>query len=204
MGNQIVKKSINNLSVVKKIHVYALMAWNGKDYNEALNLADTMSCEELNSYTDAFGSIIAAKLGIEKYLLNGQEIKMEYLTGAEIVPENYFKNLGTLILQNMSRAQVMTSIMLILQEIHNVWIYSNNVKKDNRDINKEYYRLFQNLPIQMIGLEEVVKDLMFLAPMLDIMGIEVGKMEQCPWGKFIPTEEISEAYTMFCNETLRK
>lgn len=198
------KKSMNNLSVVKKIHVYALMAWNGKDYNEALNLADTMSCEKLNSYTDAFGSIIAAKLGIEKYLLNGQEIKMEYLTGSEIVPENYFKNLGTLILQNMSRAQVMTSIMLILQEIHNVWIYSNNVKKDNRDINKKHYRMFQNLPIQMIGLEEAAKDLMFLAPMLDIMGIKVGEMEQCPWGKFIPTEEISKTYTMFCNETLRK
>lgn len=197
------KKSTNSLSVVKKIHVYALMAWNGKDYDEALNFAETMSCEELNSYTNAFGSVMAAKFGIEKYLLNGQEIKMEYLTGTETVPENYFKNLGMQILQNMSRAQVMTSIMLILQEIHNVWISSNNVKKDDRDINKEYYRMFQNLPIQMIGLEEVAKDLMFLAPVLDIMGIEVGEMEQCPWGKFIPTEEISEAYTMFCNETLR-
>lgn len=198
------KKSTNSLSVVKKTHVYALMAWNGKDYDEALNMAETMSCEELNTYTDAFGSIMAAKLGIEKYLLNGQEIKMEYLIGTKAVPKNYFKNLGTQILQNMSRVQVMTSIMMILQEIHNVWISSNDVKKDDININKEYYRSFQNLPIQMIGIKEVAKDLMFLAPMLDIMGIEVGEMEQRPWGKFIPTEEISNIYIMFCNGTLGK
>lgn len=193
---------MSELSAVKKAHVSALMSWNGMEYNQALDLANTSSCEELNSQSYAADSIMAAKQGIEKHLLNGQKIKMEYLMGTETAPEGYFENLSAQISKNMSREQVMTGVMVILKEIHNNWV-SSNAKKYNRDAEKQDKRLFQHLPIQMIGMEEVAKDLMFLAPILEVLGINVGEMQQQAWGQFIPTDEVSNTYAMFSEESFK-
>ena len=192
-----------NLSPVKKAHVSALMSWNGMEYSQALDLANTSSCEELNSQSYASDSIMAAKQGIEKHLLKGQEIKIEYLMGTETAPEGYFENLSALIFQNMSREQVMTGVMVILKEIHNSWV-SSNAKKYNRDAENQDKRLFQHLPIQMIGMEEVAKDLMFLAPTLDVLGINVGEMQNQAWGQFIPTEEVANTYAIFSEGSFKK
>jgi len=191
-----------NLSAVKQAHVYALMSWNGMDYNQASEIANSSTCEELNNQSYALDSILAAKKGIEQHLLKGQELKMEYLAGEAPVPEGYFENLGKQISQQMSREQIMTSVMTILKEIHDNWV-SNNAKKYNRDAEKQDRRLFQHLPIQMIGMEEVAKDLMFLAPILEVLGIHVGEMQQQAWGQFVPTQEVSSTYEMFSEESLK-
>ncbi len=193
---------MSNLSAAKRAHVSALMSWNGMDYNQALELANSSTCEELDQQSYASSSIMAAKWGIEKHILNGKMIKTEYLTGEESAPEGYFENLGRQISQDMSREQVMTSVMTILKEIHDTWV-TNNAKKYNRDAEKQDKRLFQHLPIQMIGIDEVAKDLMFLAPILEELGIDVGKMEQQPWGQFVPTEEVASMYARLSDSSLK-
>ena len=60
-------------------------------YDEAMVLAQKSTCEELNEKTYASDSILAAKSGIEKHLLNGQKIDMKFLTGDKNVPEGYFE-----------------------------------------------------------------------------------------------------------------
>lgn len=182
-----------DLSASKIAHAYALMSWKGKSYDEALNLVNSLSCEQLNSITKAADSILIAKQGIEKYLLNGKEIKMEYLTGEETAPDGYFESLKEQIFSNMSEKQVELAIMIILKEIHDNWVLTNS-KKYNRDAESNDKRLFQHLPTHMIGLDEVAKDLMFLAPILEVLGINVGEMQKQAWGNFIPSKEIAKTY----------
>ena len=47
------------------------------------------------------------------------------------------------------------------------------------------------MPTELIGVEEVAKDLMFLAPFLDF---EVGQMQPNAYGCFEPSQEIINAY----------
>lgn len=55
----------------------------------------------------------------------------------------------------------------------------------------------------MIGISEVAKDLMFLAPILEVLGINVGEMQQQAWGEFIPTQEVSDTYARFSDNALK-
>lgn len=156
-----------------RAHINALIAWNGKTNEEAeayvdelyekLNNDSTAVCLELDKSTYANSSIITAMNGIEKYY---DELK-----------KNPYD-----------------TVIKILSEIHDQWVIDND-KKYNRDANEQDKnridrRLYQHLPIELIGIKEATSDLLFLAPFLEEMGINVGRMEQ----SYIPSSEVVEAY----------
>ncbi len=182
-----------NLPAAKIAHAQALVSWNGMEYEDALKLAETQTCEQLENQSYASGSIAAAKAGIEKYLLGGAQIDQEYLTGEAQAPEGYFQGLRADVDARMDSKAVAIGVMKILDEIHTKWV-ADNAKKYNRDAEKNDRRLYQHLPTQLIGANEVAIDAMFLAPILSELGINIGVMEQKPYGRFIPSKGFEKAY----------
>ena len=83
-------------------------------------------------------------------------------------------------------------IVKILDEIHSIWVLQN-AKKYDRDDKK----LYQHLPTALIGVDELAKDFMFLAPFLKERGIEVGEMQQEAYGAFVPNDKLKAAYARF-------
>ncbi len=154
--------------------MYAMIAWNGKSREEAEEIIQELYSkfngneravyEELDKSVYANDSIIAALNGIAKY-------EKELKTDAK-----YDK------------------IIEILTNIHNKWVEGNTKKYDRGNSEKSLKNIFQHLPTELIGVEEVAKDLMFLAPFLKEMGIEVGEMQSTAYGAFIPNQEIRDAY----------
>lgn len=61
------KNAIKNLSAEKRCHMYALIAWNGYDFNQAFDTVLNTSEKELDSMTYASSSINSAIEGIDKY-----------------------------------------------------------------------------------------------------------------------------------------
>ena len=154
--------------------MYAMIAWNGKTKEEAEAIVQKLFdkyqgnaqavYEELDKSVYANDSILAALQGIAKY-------EKELKTDAK-----YDK------------------IIEILTNIHNKWVEGNTKKYDRGNPEKSQKNIFQHLPTELIGVDEVAKDLMFLAPFLKEMGIEVGEMQTGAYGAFIPNQEIRDAY----------
>ena len=96
-------------------------------------------------------------------------------------------------LNSKDKTVVYDTIIEILSTIHNNWVVEN-AKKYNRDAEKQDKRLFQHLPIELIGMEEAAKDLLFLAPFLQRMGIDCGYMENNGGGNFVPSKLIVNAF----------
>lgn len=192
---------MNNLPAVKIAHAQALVAWNGMEYDVAMKLAAEQTCEQLATQSYADDSIAAAKAGIEKHLLGGKQIDARYLTGEAQVPADYFDQLRTDIDSSLDAKAVADGIMSILGDIHDAWV-SSNAKKYNRDAEKGDQRLFQHLPTQLIGLDEVAKDAMFLAPILAKLGIEIGELQQAPYGAFVPSKGLAKAYEQYSQSYL--
>ena len=84
-------------------------------------------------------------------------------------------------------------IIEILSDIHDKWVKENAKKWNRGNDEKSKKNLFQHLPLELIGIDEVAKDLMFLAPFLKTLGIETGEMT-LEYGAFVPNKEIKEAY----------
>lgn len=188
----------------KAAHYYALLAWNGMNANEALNLVNSKSYKELDETTYASGSVDAAKKGIEKHLLQNGELDNDYITGEKEAPSDYFSAQGEKAVLNFANEEELCdAIVKILEEIHDEWV-RGNAKKHDRDKDKNDKRLYQHLPTALIGLDEVAKDLMFLAPILDNMGYKVGKMQENEWGAFVPSKAIAEAYQRYVESYKQK
>lgn len=186
-----------NLAPGKTAHYYALLAWNGMNKAEALNKVMEGSYQELDATTYASGSVNAAKEGIEKYLLNGQKLDEKYITGEAEDFSAYFAKTGEVIANKFKNEdEFCDAVVKILEEIHDSWV-AGNAKKYNRDADKNDKRLYQHLPTALIGLEEVAKDLMFLAPILEQMGYNVGKMTEAEWGAFVPSKAVEKAYQRY-------
>lgn len=184
----------------KEAQYYALLAWNGMKSEEAMKLVNSQSYGELDATTYASGSVDASIRGIEKYLLQRGQLNADYVTGEREAPEGYFTGEGERVVVNFeTEEELCDAIIKILEEIHNKWVVDNG-KKYNRDMDKNDKRLYQHLPTALIGLDEVAKDLMFLAPILSKMGYEVGKMQETEWGSFVPSKAISEAYQRYVEE----
>lgn len=192
---------MTNLPAAKIAHAQALVSWNGMEYDSAMKLAEEQTCEQLESQSYASSSIAAAKVGIEKYLLGGKQIDPKYLTGEAQVPEGYFDGLRADIDARMDAKAVADGIMSILGDIHDTWVLGN-AKKYNRDADKGDKRLFQHLPTQLIGLDEVAKDAMFLAPILSELGISIGEMQQVSYGSFVPSKGFAKAYEQYSQSYL--
>lgn len=154
--------------------MYAMIAWNGKTKQEAEAIIEELYqkfdgdaravYEELDKSVYANDSILAALFGINK---NEKELKTD---------AKYDK------------------IIEILTDIHDKWVKGNTKKYDRGTPEKSKKNIFQHLPTELIGIDEVSKDLMFLAPFLKEIGIDVGEMQSNAYGAFVPNKEIKDAY----------
>ncbi len=154
--------------------IYAMVAWNGKTMDEAESIVDGLFekfggdakavYNELDKSVYANDSVMASLNGITRH--------MDELKG----PNKY------------------DAIIDIIVNIHNKWVEGNTKKYDRGNPDKSRKQIFQHLPTQLIGIDEVAKDLMFLAPFLKTIGIDAGKMGRDAYGAFVPSQEIKEAY----------
>ena len=154
--------------------VYAMIDWNGKTMAEAEAVADEtlkkhngdakVAFDELDASVYAGGSVLSAINGI---MAHEQELKGDGKYDA---------------------------IIKILSEIHDTWVAQNTKKYDRGNPEKSAKQIFQHLPLELIGVDEVAKDLMFLAPFLKEQGIEVGQMQEGAYGAFVPSAEVVAAY----------
>lgn len=164
-------------------HLYALMAWNDSYTREqAEDIAYTKGYEELNSITWAETSIQAAIKGIKENLLK-DKILPEKIDWSKIKIE--------------SNEEVFDSIIKILEVIHDKWVVENAKKYNRGTEEKSNKNLFQHLPTALIGIDELAKDLMFLAPILKEMGVNTGEMDLSSYGTFKPNEEVINAYNRY-------
>lgn len=164
----------NKITPDIQAQIYAMVAWNGKTMEEAESIVDDLFEKngkdakkvyaELDKSVYANDSIIASLDGITK--------RMDELKG----PNKY------------------DAIVDIIVNIHNKWVEGNTKKYDRGNPEKSKKQIFQHLPTELIGIDEVAKDLMFLAPFLKTLGIDAGKMGKEAYGAFVPSPEIKEAY----------
>ena len=157
-----------------QVQIYAMVAWNGKTMEEAEKIAEDAikkyngdedkAFDELDTQVYAKTSILTALEGIQRH---EQELQGD---------DKYM------------------AVMKILEEIHDKWVKEHPGKYNRGNPKKSLDQIYQHLQTEMIGVDEVAKDLMFLAPFLDF---EVGKMEKHPGGLYIPCKEVSDAYDRF-------
>ncbi len=165
----------------RKAHLYALMAWSDQYTKEqAEEIAYTTEYNELNNITYAEDSITTGFDGI------AQMFSAERLVSDE-----------------KSSPKDWDIVIKILRKIHNKWVDDNARKYDRGNEEKSNKNLFQHLPTALIGIDELAKNLMFLAPFLEVIGLNAGEMELVPYGKFKPSEELIKAYNRFVEKYKR-
>ena len=169
------QEQINKASLIANI--YAMISWNGKTYDEAKEIVDetlklsnndrNYALEKLYQTTYAKDSINSALEGIsdkQDILKNGKD-------------ENKFD-----------------AVIDILENIHNKWVEVNAKKIDRGTREKSEKMYFQHLPLELIGIEEVAKDAMFLDPFLQQVGIDIGEMGKSEYDSFKPSDNLKYAY----------
>lgn len=168
-----------NLSAGKRAHLYALSAWNGYGKEQGEELVDKTPYEQLDGITYAETSVAAAVDGIKK--LFGISVTPDAMVSTKIAPtpENYDK------------------VIEIMVGIHDKWVFEKASKYDRGSEERSNKNLFQHLPTALIGLDEVAKDLLFLAPFLEDMGLDIGQMDLVPYGSFKPNSKLGEAYQRY-------
>lgn len=93
-------------------------------------------------------------------------------------------------------------IIEILAGIHDKWVVDNAAKYD-RDKDKKDKRLFQHMATELIGLDELLFDLAFVAPYLESMGFEAGEICKTSWGNgFKASPQIKAAYDRYVEKKL--
>lgn len=164
-----------------QVQIYAMVAWNGKTMEEAEKIAEDAikkyngdedkAFDELDTQVYAKTSILTALEGIQRH---EQELQGD---------DKYM------------------AVMKILEEIHDKWVKDHPAKYQRKTPQQSIDQLYQHLQTEMIGVDEVAKDLMFLAPFLEF---EVGKMQEHPYGLYIPCKEVSDAYDRFAKNFFDK
>ena len=169
-------------SATKKANLYALMAWSDKySREEAEELVNSLDISELEKITYATESIEIAINGVIEKLLEG------LITNHNEDKSSDSKDLDL----------EWDSVIRILVNIHDKWVKSNPQKYDRGSKEKSNKNLFQHLPTGLIGIDELAKDLMFLAPFLEELGLNAGEMELEPYGSFKPSEDVIKAYDRY-------
>lgn len=176
-----------NMSAARKAHLYALLAWNDKYTKEtAVEFVNSQEYKDLNNTTWAETSIEQAVEGIKSVLLGGNET----LTATSSFEGHKLE----------ANDQTYDKVMVILEQIHDKWVRENAKKHDRGNDLKSQKNIYQHTPTALIGLDEVCKDLMFLAPFLKEMGVETGEMELSAYGSYKPNAEIAAAYQRYVEQ----
>lgn len=166
----------------RKAHLYAMMAWSDKYTKEqAEEIAFTTEYSELNNITWAEDSITTGLMGLVGAIESGRLV----------MPANNSPEEWDIVIE-------------ILADIHDKWVRSNAKKYDRGNETKSNKNLFQHLPTALIGVAELSKDLMFLAPFLEEMGLNAGHMNLVPYGEFKPSKELVDAYDRYVKNYKKK
>ena len=159
----------------RKAHLYAMMAWSNQYTKEqAEEIAFTAEYSSLNAISYAEDSITTGLFGLVEAIEAGKLV-----VPAQNTPEEW------------------NIVVKILADIHNKWVKTQAKKYDRGNEEKSNKNLFQHLPTALIGIDELAKDLMFLAPFLEEMGLNAGKMNLVHYGNFDPSKDLCEAYDRY-------
>lgn len=155
----------------------ALVNWNGKSPEEAKAIVETKTYEEVEQQTYASGSVAQAVEFVMDYLkddLTAEEL--EQFHNAVMKTDDAFlteedtkilQKVGTLICQKGDPHDLLLNI---LSAIHDHWVETSHKKFVDP---KRESKMYQHLPLQMIGWKEATADLMFVAPIFKACGIDI-------------------------------
>lgn len=164
------KNEVKNLNVGQIANYFALRNFFNYTHKKAYNLVISASYDEINKITKIHSSIEQLVESFKKYFLKNYFTTdlMDVITGNKIVDDDYFNKMSDYIKasNNCNLFNIYLKILLIANDIHDNWVMKNAYKYD-RDINK----LFQHLPLVLIGEKELKKDLIFIAPLFDKLKI---------------------------------
>lgn len=165
----------------------ALMNWEQLPEEDAEKVVRTSSMKELEARVGAKPSIEAGIEGIYEYLKsNGIEVdsKIKYAVDTEVYSlqgmeedrtdhiidyDHVGYNYGLRQLSEAARPLGNRNELAIaaLSAIHDNWVEKNGKKFFARDSK------FQHMPLELIGWEEAKKDLLFITPVLDYLGVSM-------------------------------
>lgn len=164
--------------------ISALQAWAGKTRDVAEEIVENL-LKEHNGETDAFYQALDNQAYGSSSIMVAQK-EIEARKNDLLNPETRYD-----------------TIINILRSIHDKWVAENGFKVWRGNWAETEQKLFQHLPVELIGMQETAKDLMFLAPFLNEMGIDCGKMGEGAWAEFTPSQDVVNAYQKavdkFCN-----
>ncbi len=164
------KNEVKNLNVGQIANYFALRNFFNYTHKKAYNLVISASYDEINKITKIHSSIEQLVESFKKYFLKNyfSADLINVITGNKIVDDDYFNKMSDYInvSNNYNLFNVYLKIFLIANDVHDNWVRKNAYKYD-RDINK----LFQHLPLVLIGENELKKDLIFIAPLFDKLKI---------------------------------
>ena len=158
----------------KEIALYALVKWNGKSEEEAMEMISTLPVDELENSVYAKGSVnhaidsIALKLGLS------EEDKKAFSDACYNGPEDapIFAKVGSLINEQKDKEGF---VLGVLSDIHDGWVVDNSSEKTFNK-KKDRKQLRQYLPLPLIGYNEVKSDLIFLGPILASCGLDTNSL----------------------------
>ena len=169
---------IMKLTPYRQVAKLALMSWNGLSEEEANNVVLNQSFEELESQCWAEGSIMAAIDKIAEILHLSDEQKERFAKCVFAKDHTELDEYDKLVFADIQKkwAKEVESnpkaIIKVLEAVHDNWV-KTNAKKFNQEgrENKRY----QHLPIEMIGWKETKADLLFVASIVEAVGVETNE-----------------------------
>lgn len=202
MANKTQEQLMEGLSSGERVTVNAVLLWgvpdkdgNGnplphaakypseslKSFENAVNFVKEYGFDYVENVTWAKDSIETAVAGINKHFLVTGDKKSDYsqykLQGSDA---DYDK------------------VIEILAGIHDKWV-ATQAKKYSRGDKK----LFQHMSTELIGLNELLFDLAFVAPYLESMGLDAGEISSESWGNgFKADPKIKAAYDRYVEKKM--
>lgn len=155
----------------------ALVKYDGKSPEEAKAIVETKTYEEVENQAHASSSVAQAVEFVMDYLkddLTAEELE-QFHNAVMKTDDAFLTEEDTKILQKVGmlicqKGDPHDLLLNILSAIHDRWVETNN--KKFADKTRES-RMYQHLPLQMIGWNEATVDLMFAAPIFKACGIDI-------------------------------
>lgn len=182
------KNESEEFNVGQLTNYYALRYFCKYSHKRAYELVSKSSYEKINKITNVQTSLEQLVESFKKYFLKDYPCDnlMDVIIGNVVVDKDYFINMSNYIYKsnNKSLFNIYLKVFCIANDIHDKWVMENAYKYD-RNINL----LFQHLPLALIGEKELRKDLIFIEPLFNKLGISL-----------IKTYYISNSiYSIYCN-----
>ena len=158
----------------KEIAFFALVKWNGKSEEEALEMINTLPVDELEKSVGAKDSVNHAIDSIAAKLNLSEEDKKAFSDAVYNGPEDapIFSKVGQLLNGQKNKEGF---VLGVLSDIHDGWVVDNSSEKTFNK-KKDRKQLRQYLPLPLIGFNEVKSDLIFLKPILASCGLDTDSL----------------------------